>query len=129
MNPWTLELLVARALTRELERRSLVRDTARGLLVRVRPGVYVDRVGYEELTGAGRHLVAMRALATVAPDLAITPDGPADAVIAEKRREDRVRLEVSRIGAEEGQRFDAPRIGGVWNVAPKERSLAPTLSR
>jgi hypothetical protein len=66
MTAWTLELIVVRALTLDTERRSLARDVDRGLLVRVRPGVYVERIGYETLTPEARHIVAMRALAAVA---------------------------------------------------------------
>ncbi|WP_375400302.1 hypothetical protein [uncultured Amnibacterium sp.] len=68
MNPWSLELLVVREQALDLERRSLARDCVRGLLHRVRPGVYVEREGYKALTVEGSHVVAMRALAAVAPE-------------------------------------------------------------
>lgn len=66
MNAWLLELIVVRARTLDLERRSLARDVAKGLLVRVRPGVYVERTAHEGLTPESKHIVAMRALAAVA---------------------------------------------------------------
>jgi hypothetical protein len=68
MDAWTLELLVVRAAALGLERRSLARDCARGALSRVRPGVYVESGAYGALTPEGRHVVAMRALAAVAPE-------------------------------------------------------------
>lgn len=67
MDPWALELLLARDQLSDASRRTLARDVDRGLLRRVRPGVYVERSAYEALTAEGRHLVAMRALAAVAP--------------------------------------------------------------
>jgi hypothetical protein len=67
MDAWTLELLVVRAASLDQERRSLARDCARGLLARVRPGVYVEAATYEALTPEGKHIVTMRALAAVAP--------------------------------------------------------------
>lgn len=66
MNPWTLELLVVRDRAIDGERRALARDAERGLLHRVRPGVYVERTAYAALSPEQRHLVAMRALAAVA---------------------------------------------------------------
>lgn len=66
MNPWNLELIVVRTRTLDLERRSLARDAAGGLLTRIRPGVYVERTAHESFTPEGRHVVAMRALAAVA---------------------------------------------------------------
>jgi hypothetical protein len=66
MNPWTLELLIVRDRATDAERRALARDAERGLLHRVRPGVYVDRVAYEACSPEQRHLVAMRSLAAVA---------------------------------------------------------------
>jgi hypothetical protein len=68
MDPWALELLIVRERTLDLERRALARDVERGLLVRVRPGVYVERTGFLALSLEGRHLVAMRALDAVAPE-------------------------------------------------------------
>jgi hypothetical protein len=67
MDAWTLELLVVRTASIDLERRSPARDCARGLLTRVRPGAYVETAAYESLTPEGKHVVAMRALAAVAP--------------------------------------------------------------
>lgn len=66
MNPWIIELLVVRARTLDLERRSLARDVGKGLLVRARPGVYVERAAFEALTPESQHVVAVRALAAVA---------------------------------------------------------------
>lgn len=68
MNPWTVELLVVRERASESERRVLARDRANGLLVRVRPGVYVERLAFEALSPEGRHLVRMRAFAAVSTE-------------------------------------------------------------
>jgi hypothetical protein len=69
MDAWTLELLVVREQTLDPDRRSLARDCARGLLQRVRPGVYVEATAYAALAPEGKHLVAMRALAAVSREI------------------------------------------------------------
>ena len=68
MDAWVLELLIVRERMQGGEQRSLARDCARGLIVRIRPGVYVERVAFEALPPEGRHVVAMRALAAVASE-------------------------------------------------------------
>lgn len=73
MDAWDVELIVVRnAAYSGGERRSVSRDVERGLLVRVRQGVYVDRRWWDGLKGwegaRARHIVAMRALAEVAPE-------------------------------------------------------------
>lgn len=59
------ELHVARLGPTSAEPRSLARDAERGLLTRVRPGVYVDRPRWEAQTAEQRHLTAMHAYAAV----------------------------------------------------------------
>ena len=67
VNPWLIELIVVRARTHgDAERRSLARDVTRGLLVRVRLGVYVDSGAWKAVGIDGQHVVRMRALAAVA---------------------------------------------------------------
>lgn len=60
------ELHVARLGPTSAEPRSLARDAERGLLTRVRPGVYVDRSRWEAQSTEQRHLTAMHAYAAVA---------------------------------------------------------------
>lgn len=67
VDPWTLELIVVRASQDGRERVALSRDAARGLLLRLRRGVYVERAAFEQLGPEGRHLVRMRAFAAAAP--------------------------------------------------------------
>lgn len=73
VDAWDVELIVVRnAGYTGGERRSVSRDVERGLLVRVRQGVYVDRRWWDGLTGwegaRARHIVAIRALAEVAAE-------------------------------------------------------------
>lgn len=66
MNPFLIELTVVRGDAFGVaERRSLARDVERGLLVRIRRGVYAHRGVWDGLTPEARHVVAMRALAAV----------------------------------------------------------------
>lgn len=72
MNGWEMELIVVREGSHVRgERSALIRDLARGLLVRLRQGVYVLRVPYEALTLEQQHIVQMRAVAAVAPGLTV----------------------------------------------------------
>ncbi len=63
-----MELVVARATALDLERRALARECVRGVLVRARPGVYVEAAAFAALSPEGRHVVAMRALDAVASE-------------------------------------------------------------
>jgi hypothetical protein len=66
MNAWDLELLVVAAGSHlEAERRALARDAVKGLLIRIRLGVYAERAAYLALTPEHRHIVRMRAVAAV----------------------------------------------------------------
>lgn len=67
MNPWALELVLARDQVSDAARRTLARDAERGLLRRVRPGVYVERSAFDAMSPEARHVVAIRALAEVSP--------------------------------------------------------------
>lgn len=70
IDPWRLELLVVRDGSHGSgERRTLSRDVERGLLIRLRQGVYVERSAFEALSPEEQHIVRMRALAAVS-------DGP-----------------------------------------------------
>ena len=64
-NPWTVELIVVDGRTDGGGRRALSRDVVRGLLLRLRRGVYVERVSFEGMTPEQQHVVRMRALAAV----------------------------------------------------------------
>ncbi|RIX28071.1 hypothetical protein [Amnibacterium setariae] len=66
MDPWIVELLIVREQAFEDHRRTLAKDVQRGLLRRVRPGVYVERGVHDALSPEQRHVVSMRALAAVA---------------------------------------------------------------
>lgn len=63
VNGWDVELIVARG---DREQRAASRDRERGLLRRVRNGIYVLADSLTELRNEDRHLIAMRALATSA---------------------------------------------------------------
>lgn len=66
MDPFLLDLIVLRKGAYGVaEQRALSRDVERGLLLRVRRGVYVERGAFTALAPEGRHLVRMRALAAV----------------------------------------------------------------
>ena len=62
VDPHRIELTVVRSGSAS-DPRALARDVERGLLVRVRRGVYVLRAVWEPLSPEQRHVVAMRALA------------------------------------------------------------------
>lgn len=61
MNGWDVELIVAQD---EREQRAAARDATRGLLRRVRGGIYVSAGSIVALGMEDMHLIAMRALAT-----------------------------------------------------------------
>lgn len=63
MNGWNIELIVARD---DREQRAAARDTDRGILRRVRSGIYVLAEDVSALRTEDKHLLAMRALATAA---------------------------------------------------------------
>ncbi|MFD1722066.1 hypothetical protein [Amnibacterium endophyticum] len=65
VDPWLLELIVVRGAHDGTARSALSRDAARGLLLRLRQGVYVERAAFLALGPEGQHLVRMRALAAV----------------------------------------------------------------
>ena len=64
-DPWLIELIVVRGRTDGAGRRALSRDVVRGLLLRLRRGVYVERSGFEAMTLEQQHVVRARALAAV----------------------------------------------------------------
>lgn len=69
MDPHLLELIVVRyGSSPAVDRRSLARDVERGLLVRIRRGVYTARPAWEALTPEQRHVVSMRALVAVSDE-------------------------------------------------------------
>lgn len=61
MNGWDVELVVAED---DREQRAAARDATRGLLRRVRGGIYVQTEDLDGLTTEDFHLIAMRALST-----------------------------------------------------------------
>lgn len=67
VGPWLIELIVVRNSHSGAERRAISRDVARGLLLRLQPRAYVDRVAFEAMTPEDQHIVRMRALAAVSP--------------------------------------------------------------
>lgn len=69
VDPWRIELIaVLHASHSSGERKSLTLDVERGLLLRLRKGVYVDRAAFEELTPEEQHIVLMRAFAVASPE-------------------------------------------------------------
>ena len=72
MDPWTVELIVvSKAGLDGSARRAVSRDVARGLLHRLRQGVFVERSIWESAQGwegeRQRHILAMRAFDAVSP--------------------------------------------------------------
>jgi hypothetical protein len=62
-DPWRIEILVVARMARSsAERAAISRDVARGLLLRLRPGAYVERVGFEALSPEAQHIVRIRAV-------------------------------------------------------------------
>ena len=69
VDPWRIELIAVLSTSRtSAERRSLTRDVERGLLLRLRKGVYVERVAFEEMTPEQQHIVRMRSFAVASPE-------------------------------------------------------------
>lgn len=73
MNPWLIELIVVRNGSKgPTDRRTLSRDVERGLLIRIRQGVYVARSAWDSGTGweqaRNRHILGARAFDAVAPE-------------------------------------------------------------
>lgn len=70
VDPWRIELIVVRAGSHNGgERSSVSRDVERGLLLRLRRGVCVERGAFEAMSTEQQHIVRMRALAAIS-------DGP-----------------------------------------------------
>ncbi|MBW4041166.1 MAG: hypothetical protein HIU86_03430 [Acidobacteria bacterium] len=68
MNGWDLELIVVLGGSHPSgERSSVARDVERGLLIRIRRGVYTAHAGFDSLSIEQQHIVRMRAVAAVAP--------------------------------------------------------------
>jgi hypothetical protein len=64
VDPWRLEILLVSGGSRSsTERASISRDVERGLLLRLRPGAYVERTGYGCLSPEQQHVVHLRAAA------------------------------------------------------------------
>jgi predicted transcriptional regulator of viral defense system len=74
IDPHLIELIVVRSGSASVaDPRSLARDVDRGVLVRVRRGVYVLHAAWDPLSPEQRHVVAMRALAAASgPPLAFS---------------------------------------------------------
>jgi hypothetical protein len=69
MDPHLVELIVVRhGSSPTIDRRSLARDVERGLLIRIRRGVYTARSGWQALSPEQQHIVGMRALAAVSDE-------------------------------------------------------------
>jgi hypothetical protein len=73
MNPWSVELILARHGSLGVtERRSLSRDVERGLLIRLRQGVYASRAAWDAGEGwpreLARHVIRARAFTAVAAE-------------------------------------------------------------
>jgi len=71
MYGWDLELIVVRRSHIDGERSALRRDVERGMLIRLRQGVYTLRAPYLALSLEQQHIVQMRAVAAVAPGLTV----------------------------------------------------------
>lgn len=68
MTGWEIDLIVVRDVSHTSgERAALTREVERGVLLRVRRGVYVLKALYEVLALEQRHIVQMRALDAVSP--------------------------------------------------------------
>ena len=66
VDPWSIELIIVGSTRLAADRYSLSRDVARGLLIRLRRGVYVDRAAFVAMPPEHQHIVRLRALAAVA---------------------------------------------------------------
>ena len=67
IDPWKLEIIaVVGGARTSSERAAISRDVARGLLLRICPGAYVERSAFESCSPEGQHVVRIRAAAAVA---------------------------------------------------------------
>lgn len=62
-DPWRVEIIAVRGSHSGAERRALSRDAERGRILRLLPGTYVERLGFEGLAEEDQHIVRMRAAA------------------------------------------------------------------
>jgi hypothetical protein len=67
VDPFRLDLIVVDHSHSGAERRTISRDVEAGRLIRLRQGVYVERIAFEALRREDQHVVRMRALAAVSP--------------------------------------------------------------
>lgn len=68
IDPWRIEIIaVVGGARTSSERAAISRDAARGRLLRIRPGAYVERIAFESLSPEQQHIVRIRAAAAVAP--------------------------------------------------------------
>lgn len=68
LDPWRVEIITVTSGSRtSSERAAIGRDVQRGLLLRVCPGAYVERAGFERLLVEQQHIVRMRAVSAVSP--------------------------------------------------------------
>jgi len=69
IDPWKLEIVTVRGTARSSGERSAIgRDAERGLLLRIGPGRYVERLAFESLSPEQQHIVRMRAADAVSPE-------------------------------------------------------------
>ena len=67
IDPWRIEIIaVVGGARTSSERAAISRDVARGLLLRVCPGAYVERTAFGSLSPEQQHIVRIRAAAAVA---------------------------------------------------------------
>ena len=131
-DPWFIELIVVEGRTDGAGRRALSRDVARGLLLRLRRGAYVERLGFEAMTLEQQHVVRARALAAVSQRAIVFSHHTAAVVHGLpvlSARFDRLHTTVSATseGGQEGvvaHRFDLPEAA-VVQVGPL-RVTAPS---
>jgi len=64
VDPWRLEIITVSGGSRSsTERAAISRDVDRGLLIRLCPGGYAERAGFESLSPEQQHVVRLRAIA------------------------------------------------------------------
>jgi hypothetical protein len=69
IDPWKLEIITVRGTARSSgERTAISRDVERGLLLRIGPGRYVERIAFESLSPEQQHIVRLRAADAVSPE-------------------------------------------------------------
>lgn len=67
--PWLIELITVRNGSHSNgERHALSRDVERGLLLRVRKGVYIERTAFEAMSPEEQHIVLMRSVAATSDE-------------------------------------------------------------